>query len=150
VFDRAMTDLTSMDLTFRQFVSNAMLLAGCAINLWIAIWSVRRRGEFDLKLDRGTRKIRWSIVVAAWILASLPLSRFGPIRVAALFLGVAFLWWPNLAYYLMRLLRGGQTSGTSGRPQGFLPDDGGGGFTFLNLHDSRPPASSYRDPGSRR
>lgn len=126
-----------------------MALAQPAVGLWLGFWGLRQKLECDYKLDRTARTLRWCIILIGWVLASLPVGELRYLRAAGYLAGIAFLWWPNFAYHLMRLIRRQQTPDTGGQPQASHPD-GGGNFTFLNLHDPRPPAASHRDPrGSR-
>jgi hypothetical protein len=98
-----------------QMSANASRLAQAEICVWVVVWSIRRRGEMDEKLDRTTLVVRWAVVCAGWLLASIPGPKFGPARGIAGILGFAFLCWPNFAYYLMRFLRRHRPGGAAHR-----------------------------------
>jgi hypothetical protein len=91
----------------RQFALNAGFLAQAGICIWVLVWSVRRRAGIDRKLDAEARLIRWVVVYACWLLASIPTSRLGPLRAIPGILGLAFLCWPNLALEARRWLCAG-------------------------------------------
>ena len=80
--------------------------AGVA-NIWFVTWAIRRKGEIDHELDSTAKFIRWLLAIACLGLAiQLPeLLKPPPLRVCIGFVGVAFLVWPNLAYYLTGFLR---------------------------------------------
>ena len=90
---------------FRQMFANAALLGQIGICIWLVVWSIRRRGDMDEKLDRTAKAFRWAVVGAGWILAAVPGGRLGPPRAVAGVLGLAFLCWPNLAYHFVNFLR---------------------------------------------
>jgi hypothetical protein len=76
-------------------------------NIWFVAWAVRRKGELDYELDDVAKTIRWVVV-----LFCLGVSIFRPqvlgspaLRISVGFTGIAFLVWPNLAYYCTNLLR---------------------------------------------
>ena len=104
-----------MPLIFEQMWSIASRLAGAEICIWLIVWSIRRRGEIDEKLDPTGKLIRWGVVLGGWLLASIPGGRFGPFRAVVGLLGLAFLCWPNLAYHTARLLRHHHSSGVAHR-----------------------------------
>jgi hypothetical protein len=75
--------------------------------MWFVAWAIRRRGELDHQLDVTAKTIRW-VVVALFL--GLPvqapqLVTSPNIRLSLGTIGVAFLVWPNFAYYLTRVLR---------------------------------------------
>src|SRR4029077_13337714 len=76
-------------------------------NIWFVTWAIRRRGELDENLDSTAKFIRWLVAILCLGTAiQLPQLLNPPtLRVCIGFVGVAFLVWPNLAYYLTRLLR---------------------------------------------
>jgi hypothetical protein len=90
---------------FDQMWSVATRLAAAEICIWLVIWSIRRRGEMDEKLDTTAKLIRWAFVVGGWLLASIPGGKFGPFRAVAGVLGLIFLCWPNFAYHVAHLVR---------------------------------------------
>lgn len=85
-------------------------------------WGLRHRGGFDIPLDPVASRVRWAVVLAAlgWYLARgvafpglgypgltglLFLIGHDPRKLGFLYLSIAFVAWPNLAYYLTWLLR---------------------------------------------
>lgn len=77
------------------------------LNVWFVVWAIRRHGEFDLPLDPTTKAIRWFV---AGLLISYPfvfprLIDSAIFRLCVGLTGIAFLCWPNLAFYLTELLR---------------------------------------------
>lgn len=131
----------------QEFVSNAMTIASPAVGLWLGIWGLRRKLGSDYKLDKAERAVRWTVVLTCWIIGSLPGRAIGPVAAVAVVAGLAFLWWPNCAHHLMRLLHRTQAESENQHPAGFRPR-GREEFTLLNLHDPRPPQS--RTPIRRR
>lgn len=72
--------------------------------IWFSVWAVRRKAEVDYALERPARVVRWSVVVVGFVMGYyLPGPKFGYLRVAGGFLGLAFLCWPNFAYHLTNL-----------------------------------------------
>ena len=76
-------------------------------NIWFVAWAVRHRGELDYELDSTAKLVRWLLAITCLGVAiRFPqLLNPPPLRVCIAFLGVAFVVWPNFAYYLTRLLR---------------------------------------------
>ena len=76
-------------------------------NIWFVSWAVRHRGELDRELDSTEKFLRWLIVIVCLgIVIQFPQFLNPPrVRVCVGFLGIAFLVWPNLAYYVARFLR---------------------------------------------
>jgi hypothetical protein len=76
------------------------------LNIWLAAWAIRRKGEFDYQLDQTAKAVRWILVA---VCLGLPF-RIGQLlnptmRVCLGIAGIAFLVWPNLAYHMTRFLR---------------------------------------------
>jgi hypothetical protein len=73
--------------------------------IWLVVWAIRRKGEFDIELDSTAKTIRWIVVFVSFaIVGQLP----GPggqwaLRLLFLNLGLAFLCWPNCAYRVLRI-----------------------------------------------
>lgn len=86
-------------------VITAKWLAQAEVCLWFAAWAIRRKGEMDLRLDRAAHWLRWMVVVAGWLLASIPGGRYGAPRAAAGLIGLLFLCWPNIAQHTVGLVR---------------------------------------------
>ena len=76
-------------------------------NIWLVSWAVRHRGELDHELDSTAKFIRWMIAfVCLGVAVQFPhFLNPPPARVSVGMLGIAFLVWPNLAYYVTRFLR---------------------------------------------
>jgi hypothetical protein len=76
-------------------------------NIWFVAWAIRRRGELDNELDSTAKFVRWLLATACLGLAvQFPqLVNPPPVRVCLGFVGMAFLVWPNFAFYLTRFLR---------------------------------------------
>ncbi len=73
-----------------------------ALMTWVPAYSIRRRGGFDYDLGTAGQAVRWCIV-----LGSAAGMRYGPIpwvRVTCGVLFLAFIAWPNLAWYPMAAL----------------------------------------------
>jgi hypothetical protein len=86
-----------------------------AAGIWFVSWAIRRGGEFDYKLNWVGKLVRWAVVLLAFSL-SVVFSRLGKdlYRLVALFVGLAFLVWPNFAYHLTKFFhpQGGSASCT--------------------------------------
>jgi hypothetical protein len=78
-------------------------LAGGAVGIWFFFWPLRRKYELDYNLDSAAQTVRWSIVLAGFGVALLPGPQFKTARIVAGIILVAFLAWPNFAYYLTLL-----------------------------------------------
>jgi hypothetical protein len=92
--------------------SGTGMLVG-VLNIWLAVWAIRRKGEFDYELDKPARLIRWSMVgIGFGLIPRVPnqWAHAGDVRISLGVLAMAFLCWPNFAYRLRRLF-GGPTSG---------------------------------------
>jgi len=90
-----------MDLN--AVVSQTQYLFSRAAGVWIASWTLRYRLKCDYRLSDTARLIRWAVVLLGFALgASLP-SAWA--RVTAGLVGLAFLCWPNIAYYFTNLVR---------------------------------------------
>jgi hypothetical protein len=76
-------------------------------NIWFVVWAVRRRGEFDYKLDTTAKLARWLIALVC-LFAAIQLPQLlnpPPLRICVGLIGLTFLVWPNTAYHLTRILR---------------------------------------------
>ena len=87
----------------REILHNALFIAQCLICVWVVVWSIRHRGDFDERLSRGAQVLRWTVVVGGVLLASIPGTTLCPVRGVSLILSAAFLWWPNFAAHVMRV-----------------------------------------------
>ena len=88
-----------------QILNNSSFLFKTSLSIWFAAWAIRYRSEIDEKLDRVAKIVRWSVVVFGYLIASLPGSKLGWVRVVAWFTGLLFLCWPNLAFRLRNAFR---------------------------------------------
>ena len=86
-------------------VVNTLAVFTKAFAAWLPCWAIRRKGEFDEKLDGTMQAARWTIVVIcfAWIGQLRPEDT--TIRLVLLGVGLPFFCWPNCAYHLVRLFR---------------------------------------------
>jgi hypothetical protein len=86
-----------------EILSGAFGLIARAAGVWFVVWAIRNKGGFDYKLDGLSFITRWSTVLIAFSLVFVfsRLAMSAP-RLVALCIGMAFLVWPNLAYYLSR------------------------------------------------
>ena len=74
--------------------------------IWLSVWAIRRKAEADYPLDRPAKIVRWTVVALGFAIGYYaPGQELGYARVAGGFLGLAFLCWPNFAYYLTNLFR---------------------------------------------
>ena len=77
------------------------------LNVWFAFWAIRRRGELDIPLDRTAKALRWIVAISflSFPFAFPHLIDSYAFRISVGLVGWAFLCWPNLAFYLTKLLR---------------------------------------------
>jgi hypothetical protein len=87
-------------------ISGSLAVAAKSFGIWFVSWAIRRKGEFDYKLDRTARLTRWSIVAISFAVVTRFPSLSLP-RALSLTVGLAFLVWPNFAYHLTNLFRSG-------------------------------------------
>jgi len=73
--------------------------------IWLSTWFVRHKYDLDQHLDRVGQVLRWVVVGGGFALTGIPGLGRGSLRVAGLWIGLAFLCWPNLAYYLANAFR---------------------------------------------
>jgi hypothetical protein len=93
----------------RQFIATAAILAQTGICVWVPLYAIR--GEFDRELSPKARTIRWTVVLVGWVLASLPGPKPNYLAAIAGIAALAFLWWPNFAYHLTRLIEWAKARG---------------------------------------
>jgi hypothetical protein len=74
-----------------------------SLGVWFMFWAIRVSAGVDYKLNARGRSVRWAVVVVGFALTSIPGARLGWFRFLAFLMGVSFLCWPNLAYYLNNL-----------------------------------------------
>lgn len=70
--------------------------------VYSSVWAIRKKSEVDIPLSRNARALRWSVVLLAFLIAYEAPYKY--LRVAAVYIGLAFLCWPNFAYHLNRLI----------------------------------------------
>jgi len=88
---------------FRQMLEHASFVFEGSIGIWLSIWVIRYKAEIDEKLDAPAKAVRWGIVIAGFLVAAIPGSRFGWVRVLGYVIGLLFLCWPNFAYHIRRV-----------------------------------------------
>jgi len=69
-----------------------------SLSPWFTVWAIRHKGGLDRKLSANGRLVRWSVVIVCYSLG--PRASSAAVRVSSVFIGLAFLCWPNFAYYL--------------------------------------------------
>jgi hypothetical protein len=90
----------------RQLMMGALAVGAKAFSLWLVAWAIRRKGEFDYKLDWVAQLVRWPIVAVSFAAAwRFRIPESWAYRSVALIIGLAFLCWPNFAYHLANLFR---------------------------------------------
>lgn len=70
-----------------------------ALMVWVPAYGIRRGGGFDYRIGPTGQGIRWGAALAC--LAGMWLGATPWIRVSSGVLFLAFVAWPNLAWYLM-------------------------------------------------
>ena|SRR5271157_92319 len=88
-----------------QILNNASFLFKTSLSIWFLAWAIRYRAEIDEKLDGRAKALRWGVVGIGFLIASVPGSRFGWVRVLAYVIALLFLCWPNFAYRLRNAFR---------------------------------------------
>jgi len=86
------------------FFSNA---TATMVSVWVMLWGIRRKGEFDYQLDEDAKRVRWLIVVSSMAfsyLSAVVLDSTWCV-LGGWIVATAFLAWPNFAYHLTNLLR---------------------------------------------
>lgn len=78
--------------------------AAGVICIWLSVWAIRKKADVDYKLDSTSQLLRWALVVVGFLVAHLPGSSLGYVRVGGYVVGLAFLCWPNFAYHLTHLV----------------------------------------------
>lgn len=89
-------------MEIQTLVSHVSFLFQKSVGIWLSLWAIRYKADWDYKLSDLAKVVRWSVVAIGYTLAAaLP----GPplVRVLPGVIGICFLCWPNLAYHLTRL-----------------------------------------------
>ena len=73
-----------------------------SLPIWLSVWAIRYKAEWDYKLSRAAKTVRWAVVGVGYILAA-GLPGPGVLRLVPGFVGICFLCWPNLAYHATNL-----------------------------------------------
>jgi hypothetical protein len=80
--------------------------AQAMVSVWFLIWALRRKGELDYEFDAPTKRVRWLMVAAGWvILLAGARMRSKSYAWLGFIVATGFLAWPNFAYHVTRLLR---------------------------------------------
>lgn len=69
-----------------------------SVGIWLSLWAIRYKADWDYKLSGTAKGVRWGVVGIGYTLAALP----GPalLRLLPGVVGICFLCWPNLGYHL--------------------------------------------------
>jgi heme A synthase len=98
-----------MLLASDEIMSRAWSVAAKAIGIWFIFWAIRKKGEFDRELDITDQTVRWLLVSVSLGIVTFLIGTDSTVpRITALIVGLAFLCWPNLAYYLGSVFRRGR------------------------------------------
>jgi hypothetical protein len=103
----------------QALVSHVSFLFQKSLGIWLSVWAIRYKADWDYKLSGTAKAIRWGVVGIGYTLAAaLP----GPalVRVVPGVAGICFLCWPNLAYHLTNFFVEWPT--TEGRVGSAAPD----------------------------
>jgi len=93
-------------LDVKEFLDKLVGTIASVGSIWFCAWAIRRGGEFDYPLDFTAKIIRWlSVVIFMGLPVEIPQLLTPAARVVLGLTGLAFLAWPNFAYYLTRFLR---------------------------------------------
>ena len=87
-------------MEIQTLVSHVSFLLQKSLGIWLAVWAIRYKADWDYKLSGTAKALRWS-GIGYTLAASLP----GPplMRVVPGIIGISFLCWPNLSYHLTNL-----------------------------------------------
>ena|ERR1019366_3143250 len=85
-----------------QTIAHVSWMFQKSLGIWLSLWAIRYKAQWDYKLSATARALRWIVVLIAYSLAaSLPGPGF--VRVIFGFIGLGFLCWPNFAYHVSKL-----------------------------------------------
>jgi hypothetical protein len=103
--------ITSLAESAVSYVRGAVAFYGALsakiAGVWLSVWLIRRKGEFDYPLDGTARIVRWVAVGVFFLIGYVRGAQLGYVRLASAALGLGFLCWPNFAYRLTNLFRRG-------------------------------------------
>ena len=107
-------------MEIQALFAHVSFLVQKSVGIWLAVWAIRYKADWDYKLSGTAKSVRWGVVGIGYLLAaSLPGP--APMRLVPGLLGICFLCWPNFAYHLTNLFVKWPT--TEGRV-GSASDDG--------------------------
>jgi hypothetical protein len=89
-------------MEIQTLVSNVSFLFQKSVGIWLSLWAIRYKADWDYQLSGTAKVVRWGVVGIGYTLAAaLP----GPalVRLVPGILGMCFLCWPNLGYHLTNL-----------------------------------------------
>jgi|1185.fasta_scaffold91349_2 hypothetical protein len=91
------------------FATTFATLLTASLSIWFIAWAIRRNLEVDKPLDTSAKYVRFIVVIASYGIAAMPYVRPGSklavFQVLMAAVGLAFLCWPNFAYYLTQPFR---------------------------------------------
>lgn len=93
-----------------QIIARTVAVWAFATAIWFPCWAIRRKGEFDLKLDRSMQTLCWTVIIFCfgWI------GQLGPedmaLRVSLLAVSMPFFCWPNSVYHVVTFFRRGKAT----------------------------------------
>jgi hypothetical protein len=102
-----------------DLAAGAEYLVSAAVTIWFPCWGVRRKFKLDHKLDSTAQYVRWFVIVICLVLVDFDIAPPGKWAVTIALTFLAFVAWPNLAFYLTQLLR---RSGIVRKPTNCIPD----------------------------
>lgn len=80
--------------------------------IWLCFWAIRKKADVHYPLDGVGRIVRWTLVAVGFaVVYYVASSGLGYLRVAGMLVALAFLCWPNLAFYLRNLFKTGRSNG---------------------------------------
>jgi len=80
-------------------------MASAGVTVWLPFWGFRKKYALDYKLERTAQYVRWSVVGLCLILDDFGIVPPGKLAGTLAIIFLAFIAWPNLAYYLTRPFR---------------------------------------------
>ena len=106
-------------MELQTLVSHVSFLLQKSLAIWLSLWAIRYKADWDYKLSGAAKTVRWVVVGVGYTLAA---AVSGPplFRVVPGVIGICFLCWPNLAYHLTNLFVDWPT--TEGRVGSAAPD----------------------------
>jgi len=89
-------------MRIQALLSHVSFLVQKSLGIWLAIWAIRYKADWDYKLSGTAKAVRWGVVAMGYVLAAA-LPGPGFVRLVPGITGLLFLCWPNLAYHLTNL-----------------------------------------------